>query len=146
MRADASASFTPAQHKVFWPALTDLMKKECADMALKCLNVARSLTPEPAPMKLRRLNLMVSVPESGMFLHIYRTGKRDTIIMKPRFNEQESDKAKMRKNNSKLSIAMAPHQSCQTVANSCLISKIRPRSLGPVPGFLRLFPGWPESV
>lgn len=25
-------------------------------MALKCPDVARSLTPEPAPMKLRRLN------------------------------------------------------------------------------------------
>lgn len=40
----------------------------------------------------------------------------DTIIMKPRCNEQESDKAKIPENNSKLSIAMAPRQSCQTVS------------------------------
>ena len=55
----------------------------------------------------------------------------DTIIMKPRCNEQESDKAKI------------PEKQQQTVkpsANSCLISKIRPRSPGPVPGFFTPFP------
>ncbi len=40
----------------------------------------------------------------------------DTIIMKPRRNEQESEKAQMPENNSKLSIAMAPRQSCHAVS------------------------------
>lgn len=40
----------------------------------------------------------------------------DTIIMKPWRNERESDKAQMPENNSKLSTAMAPRQSCQAVS------------------------------
>lgn len=40
----------------------------------------------------------------------------DTIIMKPRRNDRNQRKHKCRKNNSKLSIAMAPRQSCQAVS------------------------------
>lgn len=42
----------------------------------------------------------------------------DKIIMKPRRNEQESDKAQMPENNSKRSIAMALHQSYQAASKS----------------------------
>ncbi len=40
----------------------------------------------------------------------------DKIIMKPRRNEQLSDKAQSPENNRKRSIAMAPRQNCQAVS------------------------------
>lgn len=63
----------------------------------------------------------------------------DTIIMKPRCNEQESDKAKIPEKQQQTLNRYGSVKAVKPSANSCLISKIRPRSPGPVPGFFTPF-------
>lgn len=82
--------------KFSWPALTDLMKKECADMALKCPEcgaVAHARTSAyEAPSVKRSWYQCQNLECSCTFTALESV---DTIIMKPRCNEQESDKAKI---------------------------------------------------
>ena len=90
---------------------------------------------------------MVSVPESWMFLHIYRTGKcgYDNYEAPAQWTgiREGTSAGKTTTNSQSLWLRV---KAVKPSANSCLISK-KPHLI-PVQyrGFLRLFPGWPESV
>lgn len=65
----------------------------------------------------------------------------DTIIMKPRRNEQESEKAQMPEKTTANSQSLWLRvKAVKPSANSCLISKKSPRNPGPVLGFFTPFP------
>ena len=86
-------------------------------MALKCPECGTVAHARTAAYEVRQLNARgIQCQNLECSCTFTALESVDKIIMKPRRNEQLSDKAQSPENNRKRSIAMAPRQNCQAVS------------------------------